>query len=138
MFTPQNNFPRDSARRLAILSSFVLLVSSFLPSFAAISQLEFPGTNSVNRVCGELVSADFIHRQGQFRVMKTGELLDFTLPPFGAILYVNAEADLRDVPLGTVFEFHLLRDADGRNDETRRTKDERRARRRAESRGKLF
>ena len=36
------------------------------------------------------------------------------MPPYGAINYLNAEADLRDVPLGTYFLFFLNQDAHGR------------------------
>jgi len=59
------------------------------------------------------VSADYIHRRGQFRMNRTGELVDFVMPPYGAINYLNAEADLRDVPLGTYFLFFLNADAQG-------------------------
>ncbi len=75
--------------------------------------LEFPPHHSDRRIIGELVSADFIHRTGQFRMSKTGELVDFTIPAYGAINYLNAEADLRDVPLGTFFLFFLNQDANG-------------------------
>jgi hypothetical protein len=75
--------------------------------------LEFPPHHSDRRISGELVSADFIHRSGQFRASQTGELMDFTMPPYGAVNYLNAEADLRDVPLGTVFLFFLNQDAQG-------------------------
>lgn len=75
--------------------------------------LEFPPHHSDRRISGELVSADFIHRSGQFRTSKTGELVDFTMPPYGAINYLNAEADLRDVPLGTFFLFFLNQDSSG-------------------------
>ena len=75
--------------------------------------LEFPPHHSDRRISGELVSADFIHRAGQFRTSKAGELIDFTMPPYGAVNYLNAEADLRDVPLGTFFLFFLNRDAHG-------------------------
>lgn len=75
--------------------------------------LEFPPHHSDRRISGELVSADFIHRRGQFRTSKTGELVDFTMPPYAAIDYLNAEADLRDVPLGTFFLFFLNQDAQG-------------------------
>ena len=75
--------------------------------------LEFPPHHSDRRISGELVSADFIHRTGQFRMSKTGELVDFSMPPYGAINHLNAEADLRDVPLGTHFLFFLNQDADG-------------------------
>ena len=76
--------------------------------------LEFPPHHSDRRISGELVSADFIHRTGQFRSAKTGELMDFTMPPYGAINYLNAEADLRDVPLGTFFLFFLNQDTNGK------------------------
>ena len=75
---------------------------------------EFPPHHSDHRVSGELVQADFIHRTGQFRTTKTGELVDFTMPPFGSIGFLNAEADLRDVPLGTYFLFFLNQDAHGK------------------------
>ncbi len=75
--------------------------------------LEFPPHHSDRRISGELVSADFIHRAGQFRTSRTGELMDFTMPPFGSVIFLNAEADLRDVPLGTFFLFFLNQDAHG-------------------------
>ncbi len=74
---------------------------------------EFPPHHSDRRISGELVSADFVHRSGQFRMTKTGELVDFTMPPYGAINYLNAEADLRDIPLGTFFLFFLNQDSKG-------------------------
>jgi hypothetical protein len=74
---------------------------------------EFPPHHSDHRVSGELVSADFIRRMGQFRTTKSGELVDFTLPPYGSIIYLNAEADLRDIPLGTFFLFFLHQDSQG-------------------------
>lgn len=76
--------------------------------------LEFPPHHSDRRISGELVSVDFVHRTGQFRATKSGELMDFTMPPYGAINYLNAEADLRDVPLGTFLLFFLNQDADGK------------------------
>src|SRR6476661_1385229 len=74
---------------------------------------EFPPHHSDRRISGELVAADFIHRTGQFRTSKTGELVEFTMPPYGAVNYLNAEADLRDVPLGTYFLFFLNQDEQG-------------------------
>ena len=74
---------------------------------------EFPPCLSEHRVCGELVKADAIHRAGQFRTDRTGELVDFTLPPFGSVIYLNAEADLGDMPLGTRAEFFLHQDEKG-------------------------
>ena len=35
------------------------------------------------------------------------------MPPYGAINYLNAEADLRDVPMGTYFLFFLNQDSHG-------------------------
>lgn len=74
---------------------------------------EFPPHHSDHRVGGELVSEDFIHRSGQFRDSKTGQLIDFVLPEYGSINYLNADADLRDVPLGTFFLFFLNQDSKG-------------------------
>ena len=71
---------------------------------------EFPPLHSEQRVSGELVEADFIHRAGQFRTEGTGELVDFTLTPYAVVRYRHAEADLRDIPLGTRCEFALYRD----------------------------
>jgi hypothetical protein len=74
---------------------------------------QFPPHHSDHRVGGELVSSDFIHRRGQFRMSKTGELVDFTMPPYGTVNYLNTDAELRDVPLGTFFLFFLNQDAHG-------------------------
>ena len=83
-----------------------------LPWYAP-KPLEFPPHHSDRRISGELVSADFIHRTGQFRASKTGELMDFTMPPYGSVNYLNAEAELRDVPMGTFFLFFLNQDSRG-------------------------
>ncbi len=64
------------------------------------------------RVDGVLVAADFVHRAGQFRT-PAGAARDFALPPEGVVTYRGADADLRDVPLGTACEFTLTPDADG-------------------------
>ena len=74
---------------------------------------EFPPIGSEHRVGGELVEVDYIHRCGVFRREDTGQLADFALPPFGSVMYCNAGADLRDVPLGTCFQFSLYQDANG-------------------------
>ncbi|MBI1374576.1 MAG: hypothetical protein GC159_17805 [Phycisphaera sp.] len=76
--------------------------------------LAFPPLGSAHRIDGALFGVDFVHRTGQFRTSDTGELVDFTLPPYGAIRYLDAEADLRDVPLGTRFRFLMIQDDDGR------------------------
>jgi hypothetical protein len=75
--------------------------------------LEFPPFHSDHRVSGELVRADFLHRKGQFRETKTGRLVDFTLLPAAWVNYLNAPADLRDVPLGTNLLFFLYQDDNG-------------------------
>ena len=75
---------------------------------------EFPPHHSDRRIGGELVERGFHpSRTGQFRMSKTGELVDFTMPPYGSVNYLNAEADLRDVPLGTFFLFFLNQDQHG-------------------------
>src|SRR5688572_24235789 len=68
---------------------------------------EFPPSHSDHRVSGELVKVDFIHRSGTFRMNGTEELVDFTMSPFSYLSFLNAEADLRDIPLGTHFLFFL-------------------------------
>ncbi len=74
--------------------------------------LAFPARGSEKRVAGELVSADFIHRSGQFRD-DHGALHDFTLLPYGIMRYRGSEADMREVPLGTKMDFLLLPDHQG-------------------------
>ena len=74
---------------------------------------EFPPLHSEHSVNGVLLEADFIHRSGQFRRLADGELVDFTMPPFGTVTYLNAGADLRDVPLGIVLHFATYQDARG-------------------------
>ena len=64
------------------------------------------------RLDGVLVAADFVHRVGQFRT-PAGEARDFTLPPEGVVTFRGADADLRDVPLGTPCEFTLAPGAGG-------------------------
>lgn len=73
----------------------------------------FPPYHSDHRVGGTLIAADFIRRAGRFRIDRTGELVDFTMPPYGTIAFHNAEAELRDVPLGTFFLFFLHQDEHG-------------------------
>ncbi|MFO1483336.1 MAG: hypothetical protein U1F71_08275 [Verrucomicrobiaceae bacterium] len=76
-------------------------------------ELTFPKFTDAKRVRGELVSADFIHRSGQFRTGK-GELIDFTMPPYAVMKYRGSEADMREVPLGTKMDFLLLPGVSGR------------------------
>ena len=59
------------------------------------------------------MAADFVHRTGQFRTADTGELKDFALPPYGVVRQRNADADLRDVPLGASCRFFLHQDSQG-------------------------
>jgi hypothetical protein len=74
---------------------------------------EFPPRGSEHRVGGELLETDVIHRSGVFRRDGDGELVSFTLPPFGSVSYLDVEADLRDVPLGTHLQFFLYQDDKG-------------------------
>jgi hypothetical protein len=74
---------------------------------------EFPPHHSDHRVGGELIAADYIHRSGVMRRDGTGELMPFTMPPYASVYYLDAEADLRDVPLGTFFLFFLNQDPHG-------------------------
>ena len=76
-------------------------------------RLEFPAFDAARRVAGELVSADLIHRTGQFRTSETGELVDFTMLAYASVKCQNAEADLRDVPLGLPLQFFLIPDENG-------------------------
>lgn len=75
--------------------------------------LEFPPFNSEHRMGGALVSVDFILRKGQFREAGLGALVDFSLPSYGTITYLGAEADLRDVPLDTHLVFFMHLDEEG-------------------------
>jgi len=74
---------------------------------------EFPPLHSEHVVDGVLLEVDFIHRSGQFRRSDDGTLVDFTMPSFGTVMYLNAEADLRDVPLGIVLHFSTYQDEQG-------------------------
>jgi hypothetical protein len=74
---------------------------------------EFPPLNSDHRVVGELFKVDAAGRSGQFRTDRTGELIDFTMPPFGAVVVLQAEADLRDLRPGTRYHFFLYQDDQG-------------------------
>ena len=74
---------------------------------------QFPPAGSEHVVAGVLLEADFLHRTGQFRRVEDGALVDFTMPPSGTVLYLNAEADLRDVPPGTLLHFSMYQDERG-------------------------
>jgi hypothetical protein len=73
-----------------------------------------PVLEPTRHVVGVLEEVDFIHRTGRFRNVQRDGLTDFVLLPFAAISVRNAEADLRDLPLGSAYHFTLQRDADGR------------------------
>ncbi len=93
---------------MRMLFSAVVLA---LPLRAA--PLEFPKLEDARRVRGEIVCEDFVHRAGQFRT-EQGERVDFTMPPYAIMQYRGAEADMREVPLGTKLTFVLLPDAAGK------------------------
>ncbi|HEX4609873.1 MAG TPA: hypothetical protein VH092_16875, partial [Urbifossiella sp.] len=50
---------------------------------------------------------------GRFRADRTGELIDFSLTPDGAVRYLNAPSDLSALPVGTRCRFHLYQDDAG-------------------------
>lgn len=66
------------------------------------------------QVAGVLEEVDFIHRTGRFRTCPAGERIEVVLTPDAVIECLNADADLRHLPLGTVFDLTLHRDSDGR------------------------
>ena len=91
---------------------FLLLVLGLVPLPASAGDFPLKGTEQ--RVGGELVEAEFIHRTGVFRTDGTGELVSFTMSPFAVLSYLNTEADLREVPLGTHLIWALLPDGKGK------------------------
>lgn len=97
---------------------------------------EAPPHFSAHLMMGELVKVDKDKESGQFRVEQSGELVDFTLIPQGAIvpfntnkfdddgpvrwkegparvMVLNAEAGLEHVPLGVRCRFHMYQDEKG-------------------------
>lgn len=102
-----------------------LLALSLLASSAltAADTPVFPPKESVKRVRGELLSADFIHRSGIFRA-DDGTFTNFRLIPSGIMHYKGSEADMREIPLGTHLTFLLLPDAEGRLTRLVSTEDE--------------
>jgi len=103
-----------------VLLIFLLLTAQ--PALHAV-ELTFPKLADAKRIQGELVSADFIHRSGQFRTEK-GELMEFTMPPYAVMKYRGAEADLREIPLGTKMTFLMLPDKNGQLTQLATTEDE--------------
>jgi hypothetical protein len=75
---------------------------------------KFPPDHSDRRYAGELVKVDAASRSGQYRKNSTGELVDFTMLPFGTARYLNSECDLRDIPVGTQMLFFLYEDEQGK------------------------
>lgn len=97
--------------QLCRVAGLCLLIN--VGSASAAESPRFPVQGSETRIQGELVSADFIHRTGQFR-SADGKLQDFQLPPYALFTYRGSPADLRDVPLGAKLEFALVPDAEQR------------------------
>lgn len=83
---------------------FLLLL---IPAALHAADLTFPKLADAQRVRGELISADFVHRTGQFRT-EQGERVDFSMPLYAIMRYRGAESDLRDVPLGAKMDFFML------------------------------
>ena len=69
---------------------------------------EAPPPFSEHLVFGELVKADAAKHAGQFRTERTDEVVDFTIIPEGAVKFLNATAELDDIPPGTRCRFHLF------------------------------
>jgi hypothetical protein len=76
--------------------------------------LEFPPENAAQRVSGELTRVDAFRRAGELRVDGSGESREFVLLPFGNAAYLGAEADLRELPIGTHVTVLLYADQKGR------------------------
>ena len=74
---------------------------------------EAPPEYSDHRVLGELVKVDAEKGTGQFRTDRTGDTVEFTLIPGGTVRYLNANASLGDIPLGTRCSFQLYQDESG-------------------------
>jgi len=81
----------------------------FFLALATVSAAEFPPLGSAKSESGQLVSIDFILRKGTYR-LTDGQLRDFRLPPFASVRYLNAEADLREIPIGATMTFSRLPD----------------------------
>ena len=84
----------------------------------------FPPMYSAHEIGGELAKVDAAQRTGQFRTDRTGELVDFTLPPFAAVVLRNGEAELTDIPPGTRCLFALHQDDKGAFTKASRITDE--------------
>jgi hypothetical protein len=103
-----------------LLSSFVILISSFAETFRVdggddklpwfqLKPGEFPPDNSAHSIAGELIALDPINRTGVLRQDRTDaisrshwdEPLPFTMLSFGSLSFHGAPAELRDIPLGT-------------------------------------
>ncbi len=97
--------------KVGLLLLLWALISS-APSTSSAAPPRFPPLDTARSIHGELVSADFIHRTGELR-NTAGELVSFSMPPYAIMTYQGAEADLRDVPLGTELEFLFLPDDEG-------------------------
>ncbi|HEY1785809.1 MAG TPA: hypothetical protein VGG30_09685, partial [Pirellulales bacterium] len=78
-----------------------------------LKRAEFPPINSHHLVSGELIKTDVLHRSGQFRADRGGQVVDFKLLPFASVRCLNAEAGLEDLPLGTRYRFFLYQDGQG-------------------------
>ena len=93
---------------------FTLLLKTTLAITIAttVCAVEFVSPAQTKRIHGELISVDYVHRTGQLRD-DAGMCVDFAMPPYAIMQYRGAEADLREVPLGTKLTFVLLQQAEG-------------------------
>lgn len=85
---------------------FILIVACpLLTGEAKLNSSFFPQLKEAKELKGELVSANYYLRLGQFRSVD-GSIHDFKLMPSTQLMYKGYNADLRHIPLGTMLNFH--------------------------------
>ena len=72
-----------------------------------------PPPDSAHRIFGELLAVAAGGRSGRFRLDDSSEEVAFSLIPGAKVRYLNADAGLADVPVGTRYRFHLYQDESG-------------------------
>ena len=73
----------------------------------------FPPLKSQHVVSGELLHVDADQRTGQFRTDGTGEVVSFSLLPYGYAQRLGAPANFADLPIGARYQFYLYQDGQG-------------------------
>ena len=100
------------ALTMKLFCSLIAATLAAVPTAHAAEAPVFPQKSAAKSVRGELLSADYVHRTGVFRA-EDGSLVCFSMPPYGIMRLHGAEADMREVPLGSKLTFQLLSDEDG-------------------------